>query len=212
MPPVPTYIFPRLVLASIPTQVTIRTTDRLTRALHLCSQGQSHYQDFNVTKGDTTSFATFLQRVRICIVTWVRSSLTSPFSTTPPSSTALVESREAHRVLFIIEILTQVLRNAGKPDLAAAARVCRTWMEVALNMLWEELESPHPLMSLLGPIIKHVDGWVRCTASRSGSVLNDVGLVRTGNVGFRLATRLDLRHTRKEYDRSRTVRKGSVMG
>lgn len=70
-----------------------------------------------------------------------------------------LESREAHRVLFIIEILTQVLRNAGKPDLAAAARVCRTWMEVALNMLWEELESPHPLMSLLGPIIKHVDGW-----------------------------------------------------
>ncbi|KIO16506.1 hypothetical protein M407DRAFT_33855 [Tulasnella calospora MUT 4182] len=70
-----------------------------------------------------------------------------------------LEPRAAHRVLFIIEILMQVLRNLGKPELAAAALTCRTWTDVALDMLWEELESVCPIMALLGPISKHENGW-----------------------------------------------------
>ncbi|KIO31760.1 hypothetical protein M407DRAFT_19269 [Tulasnella calospora MUT 4182] len=67
--------------------------------------------------------------------------------------------REAHRVLSIIEVLIQILRSLRKPDLAAAALVCRTWSDVALDLLWEELESVHPIMALLGPISQQVGGW-----------------------------------------------------
>lgn len=70
-----------------------------------------------------------------------------------------LEPRETQRALFIVEILMRILRNLVKLELAAAARVCRTWTDVALDMLWEELESVHPIMALLGPITKTGDGW-----------------------------------------------------
>lgn len=54
----------------------------------------------------------------------------------------------------------EILRNLGTPELAAAARVCRTWTDVALDMLWEELDSVYPIMALLGPISKIKDKWV----------------------------------------------------
>ncbi|KIO31777.1 hypothetical protein M407DRAFT_19290 [Tulasnella calospora MUT 4182] len=53
----------------------------------------------------------------------------------------------------------QVPRHLGKLELAAAALVSRTWTDVALDMLWEELESVHPLMALLRPVRRRVHGW-----------------------------------------------------
>ncbi|KAG9043713.1 hypothetical protein FS837_009219 [Tulasnella sp. UAMH 9824] len=52
-----------------------------------------------------------------------------------------------------------ILQNLGKPELATAARVCRAWTDVALGMLWEELESVHPIMALLEPIKRIENGW-----------------------------------------------------
>ncbi|KIO21893.1 hypothetical protein M407DRAFT_28529 [Tulasnella calospora MUT 4182] len=42
---------------------------------------------------------------------------------------------------------------------AAAARVCQTWVEVALDVLWEDLKSPLPIMALLGPIKACEGAW-----------------------------------------------------
>ncbi|KAG8921376.1 hypothetical protein FRC00_008744, partial [Tulasnella sp. 408] len=54
----------------------------------------------------------------------------------------------------------QVLRNLEKPELAAAALVCRrTWTNLALDVLWEELESLRPIMAILGPVRRYRDGW-----------------------------------------------------
>lgn len=58
----------------------------------------------------------------------------------------------ALRVFSILEVHRRILENVGKSDLAAAARVCRTWVDLALDILWEELESVHPVMALLGPM------------------------------------------------------------
>ncbi|KIO31770.1 hypothetical protein M407DRAFT_19279 [Tulasnella calospora MUT 4182] len=62
-------------------------------------------------------------------------------------------------VLSISEILTCIFRDLDNASRAAAARVCQTWVDVALDVLWEKLESPHPIMALLGPIRFHEDGW-----------------------------------------------------
>ncbi|KAG8913761.1 hypothetical protein FRC00_001664 [Tulasnella sp. 408] len=53
-------------------------------------------------------------------------------------------------VLSISEILVCIFRELGNGSRAAAARVCRTWVDVALDVLWEDLESPLPIMKLLG--------------------------------------------------------------
>ncbi|KAG8937790.1 hypothetical protein FRC00_000686 [Tulasnella sp. 408] len=58
----------------------------------------------------------------------------------------------AHGAISTAGIIRRILGNLQKPDLAAAARVCRTWMDPALDALWEELDSVNPIMRLLGPI------------------------------------------------------------
>ncbi|KAG9016343.1 hypothetical protein FRB90_003217 [Tulasnella sp. 427] len=63
------------------------------------------------------------------------------------------------RVLSISEILRDVFLDLDYSSCAAAARVCKTWVDVALDILWEELESPFPIMRLLGPITLTDFGW-----------------------------------------------------
>lgn len=65
----------------------------------------------------------------------------------------------ALRVFSVLEVHRRILENLGKSDLAASARTCRTWVDLALDILWEELESFHPIMALLGPISLHQGGW-----------------------------------------------------
>ncbi|KAG8995823.1 hypothetical protein FRB90_000085 [Tulasnella sp. 427] len=60
------------------------------------------------------------------------------------------ESREAHAILYLQEVLAQIFLNLEKWDLATAARVCRAWTDVALDLLWEHLEAVRPIMALLG--------------------------------------------------------------
>lgn len=53
----------------------------------------------------------------------------------------------------ISEILQQVLGLAGRSTRASAARICKYWSQIALDSLWEELDSLMPLLSLLlGPL------------------------------------------------------------
>lgn len=55
-------------------------------------------------------------------------------------------------MLSISEILVCIFNQLDCPSCAAVARVCRTWVDVALDVLWEDLESLFPIMGLLGPI------------------------------------------------------------
>ncbi|KAG8937792.1 hypothetical protein FRC00_000688 [Tulasnella sp. 408] len=58
----------------------------------------------------------------------------------------------AHGAISTAGIIRRILGSLQKPDLAAAAQVCHTWMDPALDALWEELDSVNPIMRLLGPI------------------------------------------------------------
>lgn len=82
-------------------------------------------------------------------------------SRTTTSMPILLDPSVALRVFSVLEVHRRILENLGKSDLAASARTCRTWVDLALDILWEELESFHPIMALLGPISLHQGGWVR---------------------------------------------------
>ncbi|KIO19298.1 hypothetical protein M407DRAFT_31044 [Tulasnella calospora MUT 4182] len=72
-------------------------------------------------------------------------------------------------VLSISEILIYIFRELDNASRAAAARVCQTWVEAALDVLWEDLESPLPIMALLGPIRDYYTrGWDWETGSPDG--------------------------------------------
>lgn len=45
-------------------------------------------------------------------------------------------------------------------DLLAASLVCKTWSPIALDHLWNTLDSVIPLFRLLGPMVFHVHSWV----------------------------------------------------
>ncbi|KAG8980833.1 hypothetical protein FRB93_008932, partial [Tulasnella sp. JGI-2019a] len=63
---------------------------------------------------------------------------------------------ECHRGLLLEEILLQIFGNTSHPTLAAAAVICRAWSELALEILWEEVD----LVDLL-----NVFGWVSIRGS-----------------------------------------------
>ncbi|KAG8971121.1 hypothetical protein FRC05_011490 [Tulasnella sp. 425] len=61
--------------------------------------------------------------------------------------------------LSLVDILVVNFSFAKKRSLAAAARVCKTWKEPALDALWKKLSSPFPLLELLGPLVYEDRGW-----------------------------------------------------
>jgi hypothetical protein len=56
-----------------------------------------------------------------------------------------------YHALYISEIITVVFDELGgdKIALANSARSCRMFSSLALNLLWKELDSIHPLRKLL---------------------------------------------------------------
>lgn len=54
--------------------------------------------------------------------------------------------------LSISEILYCIFKELSIPDCVAAALACQTWVDAALDFIWKDLESPHPLLLLLGTI------------------------------------------------------------
>lgn len=100
-----------------------------------------------------------MMNISIQLVSWDSSPEWPVVDTLRPGST--IGGPSVPAVLSISEILRCIFKYLDNADRATAACVCRTWVEVALDVLWENLESPHPIMALLGPISFHEDGWVR---------------------------------------------------
>lgn len=62
------------------------------------------------------------------------------------------QAEASNRAVRIPEILRLVLQNASNRTLAAAARTSGAWSHIALDWLWRELRSFHPILKLLGPL------------------------------------------------------------
>lgn len=55
-----------------------------------------------------------------------------------------------HRVFGIDEILLHILKNLeAYSDVAAMARVCRTFHETSLDIVWREIPSLEPLINCM---------------------------------------------------------------
>ncbi|KDQ55222.1 hypothetical protein JAAARDRAFT_344817 [Jaapia argillacea MUCL 33604] len=60
-----------------------------------------------------------------------------------------------HRMLSVLELLENTVKHSDDfPILAASARVCKDWSELALNVLWRHITNLYDLFSLLAPIRK----------------------------------------------------------
>ncbi|KAF8328572.1 uncharacterized protein EI90DRAFT_3290502 [Cantharellus anzutake] len=55
-----------------------------------------------------------------------------------------------HRALRLLDILTILFDGCSNETLASAARTCKSWQILALQRLWRVLETPLPLLWLLG--------------------------------------------------------------
>jgi hypothetical protein len=62
-----------------------------------------------------------------------------------------------HRALFVSEIITLIFEGLldEKSTLADCAQTCRIFSGPALDVLWKELDSIHPLQELLPVVFKH---------------------------------------------------------
>ncbi|THH01643.1 hypothetical protein EW145_g6874 [Phellinidium pouzarii] len=58
----------------------------------------------------------------------------------------------AERVFYVPELLRSILSFADAHSQSRCARVCKKWSNIALDVLWRELRSPTPLISLLSPL------------------------------------------------------------
>ncbi|KIO23774.1 hypothetical protein M407DRAFT_26773 [Tulasnella calospora MUT 4182] len=56
------------------------------------------------------------------------------------------------RALRIPEVLLEIFVASTDSTRAAAARVCRSWSSLALDVLWRDMESPIPLLQVLSPL------------------------------------------------------------
>ncbi|KAG8911192.1 hypothetical protein FRC01_005864 [Tulasnella sp. 417] len=60
--------------------------------------------------------------------------------------------------LKVPELLASVLDNLDIEEQVYAARVCRTWSELAFDRIWHHLDSFVPLFVLVGPMSRGADG------------------------------------------------------
>ncbi|KAG8924040.1 hypothetical protein FRC00_005570 [Tulasnella sp. 408] len=56
------------------------------------------------------------------------------------------------RALRIPEVLLDIFSVSTDSTRAAAARVCRSWSTLALDVLWRDMQSPIPLLQILSPL------------------------------------------------------------
>jgi len=92
-----------------------------------------------------------------------------------------------HQSLLDPKILRLVITSEiGKSSLSAVARTCKTFSEIALDVLWEELDSVVPLLLLFGPLHQH--DHVSVTNSNGwGPTYNTLSKVRS--INFRIISR-----------------------
>lgn len=56
------------------------------------------------------------------------------------------------RALRIPEVLLEIFAASDNPTRAVSARVCRSWSNLALDVLWRDMSSPIPLLQVLSPL------------------------------------------------------------
>ena len=67
------------------------------------------------------------------------------------------------RVLNTAEVLTHVLSLNDNSTIASAARVCRSWSDVALRQLWSHVIGLVPLINTLSPLgVSPTNGFYVC--------------------------------------------------
>lgn len=88
-------------------------------------------------------------------------SVTVPYLGNPPSFLHHKMNRSApeslarmHRVLDIPELLDMVFSFLKPPSNAVNARVCKRWSEIALDLLWRDVDDLHRLFGTLAPLRK----------------------------------------------------------
>lgn len=79
--------------------------------------------------------------------------------------TCTIEAKSATNVLEIGELRERIFTHMKKTTLTKCARVCILWSEDALNLLWKELDSVRPLLSVVCPLTEdvcdfHIEGGV----------------------------------------------------
>jgi len=62
-----------------------------------------------------------------------------------------------HRVLRIPELLQMIFGVLDLPSNTVNARVCKQWSDIALDMLWREVDGLHILFRILAPLIITVE-------------------------------------------------------
>lgn len=73
------------------------------------------------------------------------------------SSLSTAAMSVAERVLSISETLGLIFSYAERQDTARCARVCRAWLDPALDTVWQHLDGFAPLLALLAPLCKDPD-------------------------------------------------------
>jgi hypothetical protein len=63
----------------------------------------------------------------------------------------LISLMQPHRVLLIPELLQNILSFLDRADTVANACVCKQWSEIALDLIWREVNSLPRLLALLRP-------------------------------------------------------------
>lgn len=63
-----------------------------------------------------------------------------------------MQSTVSVRVLFTPEILDNIMQHSDEHARVKCMRVCRTWKDIAKDLLWKEMESTLPLFALLAPM------------------------------------------------------------
>lgn len=79
------------------------------------------------------------------------------------SRTPSVFGTTTQRVLVIPELLELVFSFLNAQDNARNARVCKAWTQVALDLLWREVDHLPRLLSLLAPTEDCTEGRVSFT-------------------------------------------------
>jgi hypothetical protein len=59
-----------------------------------------------------------------------------------------------HRVLGILELLDMIFSFLTSPSNAVNARVCKRWSEIALDLLWRDVDDINRLFGTLVPLRK----------------------------------------------------------
>lgn len=72
-------------------------------------------------------------------------------------------------VFSAAELRKRIFGHLDKRRLADCARVCVIWSDDALDLIWKELGSVRPLLSILCPLTKNVS---RHTVPKSGRNFN----------------------------------------